>query len=319
MQPIDRRAFLRSSATAAGTLGLPSLLAPFFAAQDPQPARTPPPEPPRIVTLRAAHERARRDGKPLLVFVVPGNVVMSRVRGTQLGALLNHADGATLQELALCTLACASMRDVQQVLGKSAVTITNEPMMLLVDAAEPKSPDAVSVQRLECQLPRFAILSADADPAAEKAALRDAQRTVTETLTRSLHPDTDGLVALAARVRAALTKEQAAAIDGWLSGGEVPPDDLLVRAAAIVRAAAQNQAEDARSATLARLEAAVRKVVVGHRIAGSHWASSNGCSERIEDPLPGLSGVEHAWSGAACGIGHVPELATRYLTFLTGS
>lgn len=59
----------------------------------------------------------------------------------------------------------------------------------------------------------------------------------------------------------------------------------------------------------------VRGRLVRGRIPGSYWASSMGCGVTIEDPPP-----ERPYSGPmmACGIGHVPPMGGRFLSFYVG-
>jgi len=323
MQPIDRRTFVRSSFTAAGLFSLPSLLDAFFAPQDPQPAQTPAQEPPRLVALRAALQRATAEGKPLLLFVVPADANVAWARGQSFGALLNHGGELALQELALCTLACASVADLRAVFG-TAVQVSGEPLLLLVDVT-PRTGDAAPRARaIDCELPKLPEGAARFGPpegtsyedwlAAEKKALLDGNAAIVAELHKVLHAGGDSLTQLAARAQATLTVEQSTALDSWFAGGAAPSDELIARATAIVRVAAGKRPDAERTATLAALQAAIGKVIVGRSVAGAQWARSAGCGESIEDLAPGEVPL-----AVACGMGHVPELAQRYLKFLTGS
>ena len=61
------------------------------------------------------------------------------------------------------------------------------------------------------------------------------------------------------------------------------------------------------------LGAAARRELLQKRLPGSAWAESRGCGIRIESPEPG----ESSGAGFACGAGHVPERAQRFLYFFT--
>ena len=93
---MNRRRFLIASGNGLALTAAPSFLSCFFSrTRDPR------------IDSRTAVERARQDGKPLLVFVVPSQLGKSHERGIEFGRLLDHATDLALADLALCAVTCA--------------------------------------------------------------------------------------------------------------------------------------------------------------------------------------------------------------------
>jgi hypothetical protein len=326
MQPIDRRALVRAAAaTAAGAFALPEVLRAFAVRQDPQPGgqQGGRKEPSRAEQVAAAVTRSKAEGKPLLVFVVPARQEDQGARQLRLGAFLNHGGSNALLEVALCVPVCTSVDDLKAHLGGKEIggkEIAGEPLMLLVDFAAGEAPVVVAIDPKFDEPPsrRSKQLPAEEFLAADKKAIEAGIEATTAELHKALHVGGDSLTRLAQRVRDRLADQEQRKLDAWFAaspaGGAVPADELLVRAAAVVRVAAGKQPDAQRAATTAVLLAAIDRALVHKRIAGSRWATSTGCGERIEDPEPGEPGLD-----VACGMGHVPELSRRFLDFLTGS
>ena len=317
MQPIDRRALVRAAAAAAaGAFALPEVLRAFAEGQDPQPGGQQAggnKQPSRAEQVAAAVARSKAEDKPLLVFVVPARQPERWERELRLGAFLNHGGSSALLEVALCVPVCAGVDDLKPHLGGKE--IAGEPLMLLVDfaaeapvvvAVDPKVDEPPSWRRNQLPYEQFV--------AAEKKAIETGIEATTAELHKALHVGGDSLTRLAQRVSDRLADQEQRKLDAWFAGGAVPADELLVRAAAVVRVAAGRQPDAQRAATTAVLLAAIDRALINTRIAGSRWATSTGCGERIEDPAPGEPGLD-----VACGMGHVPELSRRFLDFLTGS
>jgi len=317
MQPIDRRALVRAAATtAAGVFALPEVLRAFAVRQDPQPngQQGGPKEPSRAEQVAAAVARCKAEGRPLLVFVVPARQGDHGARQLRLGAFLNHGGSNALLEVALCLPVCASVDDLKAHLcGKE---IAGEPLMLLVDFAAGAAPVVVAVDPKVDEPPpwRSNQLPYEQFLAAEKKAIEAGIEATTAELHKALHVGGDSLTRLSQRVRDRLADQEQRKLDAWFAGGAVPGDELLVRAAAVVRVAAGKQPDAQRAATTAVLLAAIDRALVHKRIAGSRWATSTGCGERIEDPERGEPALT-----VACGMGHVPEASQRFLDFLTGA
>jgi hypothetical protein len=320
MQPIDRRALVRAAtAAAAGAFALPEVLRAFAEGQDPQPGGQQAggnKQPSRAEQVAAAVARSKAEGKPLLVFLVPARQPERWERELRLGAFLNHGGSSALLEVALCVPVCAGVDDLKPHLGEKA--IAGEPLMLLVDFAAGALP-VVSIEPKIDAPPQWETshLHYDEFLAAEKKAIEAGIEATTAELHKALHAGDDSLARLAQRVRDRLADQEQRKLDAWFArpdGGAVPADEMLVRAAAVVRVAAGTQPDAQRAATTAVLLAAIDRALIHKRIAGSRWATSGGCGERIEDPEPG-----EKVSIFRCGMGYVPELSHRFLDFLTGA
>jgi hypothetical protein len=317
MQPIDRRALVRAAAAAAaGAFALPEVLNAFPRAQDPQPGGK---QPSRAEQVAAAVARSRAEGKPLLVLVVPARQEDHGPRELRLGAFLNHGGSNALLEVALCVPVCASVDDLKQHLASGdlgSAAVAGEPLMLLVDLDAGKAPVVAAIDPKVDEPPQWrgSKLPLEELATAEKKAIEGGIEATTAELHKALHIGGDSLTRLSQRVRDRLADQDQRKLDAWFAGGAVPADELLVRAAAVVRVAAGRQPDAQRAATTAVLLAAIDRALIHKRIAGSRWATSQGCGEKIEDPEAGEPAL-----AVACGMGHVPELSRRFLDFLTGS
>ena len=313
MQPIDRRALVRAAAAAAASaFALPEVLKAFPRGQDPQQGGK---QPSRAEQVAAAVARSKAEGKPLLVFVVPARQAEDRwPRELRLGAFLNHGGSNALLEVALCVPVCASVADLKGCLGGAEVA--GEPLMLLVDFAAGKAPVVAAIDPKVDEPPLWRGSRSPHEElvVAETKVIEAGIEATTAELHKALHMGGDSLTRLAQRVRDTLADQDQRKLDAWFAGGAVPTDELLVRAAAVVRVAAGRQPDAQRAATTAVLLAAIDRVLIHKRIAGSRWATSDGCGLKIEDPE-----ADQALLGVACGMGHVPELSRRFLDFLTGS
>jgi hypothetical protein len=330
MPPIDRRALVRAAAAAAGAFALPEILQAFARAQDPQPGGTQPSgkQLSRAEQVAAAVARSKAEGKPLLVFVIPARRQDQWLRQLRLSAFLNHGGSNALLEVALCVPVCARVDELKAHLGGKEFggkEIAGEPMMLLFDFAGVAAPVVLAIDPKVDELPQFVQTKQTYEEflGAEKKAVEAGIESTTAELHKalhvSLHGGGDSLTRLSQRVRDRLAEQEQQKLDAWLAarpeGGAVPGDEVLVRAAAIVRVAAGKQPDAQRAATTAVLLGAIDRALVHKRVAGSRWASATGCGEVIEDPEPG----EAARYAPACGMGHVPQLSERFLDFLTGS
>jgi hypothetical protein len=319
MQPIDRRALVRAAAVAAaGAFAFPAVLRAFAREQGPDPQPGGNRQPSRAEQVAAAVARSKSEGKPLLVFVVPARQEEQWPRALRFGAFLNHGGANSLLEVALCVPVCAGVDDLKAHLGGKEVT--GEPMMLLVDFAAGAAAVVVAVDPKVDEPPQWGADKQTYEEfvAAEKKVIERANEATTAELHKALHVGGDSLMRLSQRVRDRLADQEQQKLDAWLSaridGGAVPQDELLLRAAAVVRVAAGRQPDAQRAATTAVLLAAIDRALIHRRIAGSRWATSSGCGERMEDPEPGEPVL-----AMKCGMGHVPEMSRRFLRFLTNS
>ena len=83
-----------------------------------------------------------------------------------------------------------------------------------------------------------------------------------------------------------------------------------MRGTAIVRRALGDLPATERQIRRERLCAAVRSEVILRQVAGSRWRRGGNCSGDYEHPTKEEAGVI-----VACGMGMVPPLSERFLTF----
>jgi hypothetical protein len=292
MSTFDRRSlFAAAAAAAVGAVRTPDWLRRAFAIQDPVSEW-------RTKQLRAAVAKAKDEGKPLLVFVVPPPKVPNdcRLRGMWLGAWLFHATPIALHGVAMCTLACATIEELQQVTG--AKRPDTDPTMLLVDVSHVGEPSAPA-PKVTAMLVELGPIrggrnnSPEADEAGKKSMEAGFEK-LTMALQDGLNRHGVAVARLATDVTARLSAAQRGQLRDWLAGGAAPSDELIVRAAAEVRRGAAELADGKRALVLERLTQAVTKEVVRKDVAGATWQS---------DSCP------------PCGMAAVPPLCERFLDF----
>jgi hypothetical protein len=295
---VKRRAFLRAGAAGlAVAASWPSWLRAAFAQSGPQ--AVPEDVADHLVAVSQGFRRAQRNGKPLLVLIIPAANEEKWQRGSAFGELLNHGGQAVMQDLALVELVCAPMEAVRALVPQ-APALPADPLMVLVET------DAIPacVQVLDARL------ASDPEPfrGGDEEGPIDAR---IATLSRLIHgavlPDSQTLERRAAQARNRLGAATIAEIDQALATGSLTPA-LADRAGAHILAT-----EMARNGAVAAWH---RAIVAGasariqqRRIPGSHWASASGCGTDIEE-----------WTrddnrGYACGMGHVPPRSARFLHF----
>lgn len=324
MTSIDRRSFLAHSFAAAGALSLPNWLAKALQPQDPVSDW-------RTEQLRAAMATAKAHGKPLLVLVAPTEGELWEA-GNWFGSWLTHGGSMALQELALCTIACASLAEVAKVTGAKGDAIAPLPAvaMLLIDVTAVGDVDAPApkVTRIEPKLVPIDYSGGARGGAPDEvvAKQREQRQAGIDLLTKDLHDGMNrhgaNLVGLAAAMRAKLTEVQLAALATWVADGKLADAAgaagaradaaLLVRATAEVRRAIADLPAEQRTLRSAALTAAITTEVVGKQLPGSRWQRPDGCGGEFEAPTE----EEKKMSGMlACGMGMVSPLCERFLTF----
>jgi len=280
--------------------------------------------------LREAAAKAKRQGKPLLVFVVPGAGERAQAeiyaRSHWLGAFLTHGGPTALLEVALCVPACATIDEMRAVTG--AAPIEGTPLMLLVDthdldAAGRQAADAPppKVTRLDLDLgsPVLAGKGRSYEPediAENKRHIEAGLERLTTELHKTVHQHGLSLAALAAAATGSLGDGEDEALTAWLATGKGATDELLVRAAAVVRHRIAALQGAARTEAQQRLVEAIEREVVHRPVAGARWYTAGGCGSRPEQPTP-----QEQKDGPmiACGMGVVPAYCERFLWFYTGS
>lgn len=319
MTIFDRRRFFSAAMAAAGFTATRSWCTAWFLPQDPDGTA-------RERQLRAAVAKARAEGKPLLVFVVPGDGTgedraaqnEAALRGRWFGAFLNHGGSRALTELALCVPACGRIDEVRRVTGAKA--IDGAPLLLLVDATGIGVEDAAppKVTRLDLDLGSpFGQhgRSEDYDPAADERRVEAGIEKLTKGLHQIVHQHGDSMAAMAAAVTSRLSSAQAQTLAAWFGGGAAPPDELLVRCAAEVRRAIADQTDERRAALQQSLVDAVEREIVHKPVPGARWYTSGGCGSEPEEKT-----AEEKQNGRmiACGMGMVPTHCERFLQLFTG-
>lgn len=306
---IDRREFVVRSSWAAGLAFVPDWVAGAFgvSSQDPEKKRLD-----RAAQLRAARQRAVACGKPLLVLVVPREERQCQDRGQRFGALLNHGGRDVLLDLALCEPACATVAEVQTEFG--SVEIEGEPVMLVLEPA--RSTEGVTASWSVTAIAPELATEPKLDEAesyetylrADKQYQLDCNAKLAAGLRAAVAETRGALAERADRERMTLAASEHSALDQFFAAPDLPlDDDLLVRAAAVVRMAAEAPRRPGdRERLLKFLVAASRRTFVDQRIAGSKWARSLGCGTTIEGDKQGGMAI-------ACGMGHVPEMCQRFL------
>lgn len=309
----DRREFFTAAMAAAGFAATSSWCTRWFGPQDPQDTA-------RERQLRAAAARAKAQGKPLLVFVVPGESEGNELylRGRWFGAFLTHGGPTALLEVALCVPACATVDEVRKVTGAAAIDGT--PLLLVVDVSEcgVEGAAAPRVTRLDLDLgqpvlPGKGRSFEPADVAANKKHIVDGLERLTTELHKTVHQHGQSLAALATAVAARLGDDERAALTAWVRSGTGVTDELLVRATAELRRQIGETPDDVRTAAQERLVAAIERHVVRKPLPGGRWYASGGCGATPEQP----TAEEQKGPQVACGMGMVPEYCERFLGFYT--
>lgn len=311
----DRREFLFSALFAGGAVALPEWLSRWFG-QDPANTQGTQAAEQRERVLRAAVQKAKDHGKPLLVFVLPAESATGERwhRSQWFGAFLNHGGSLALLEVALCVPVCATLADVRTVTG--AASIEGDQLLLVVDVAEVGVPDAPAAKVTPLVLDLGDPCRLPGDPPYSETWLADVEARITaglEKLTaelhRTIHLHGDSMAKLVEAARAHMNDEQRAAVAAFVAGGKAPDDDLLVRAAAEIRGSTAGLTDAARKRLLDTLCKAVERTLVLRRVPGGLWRRSKGCGSATEDE----NGKAVEVAGVACGMGNVPRMCERFL------
>lgn len=298
---MDRRRFLRSAGLGIAATGFalssswPRFLTRAFGDEG-SGAEAGPRE--RTVELAEAVARARRDGKPVLVLVVPADENDRYARGRVLGELINHGGAGVLDDLLVCELACATLAEAQRLLP---MDVKGDPAMLLVDL-DVEGGEFLPATSIDLPVgPGWTRGEAEDEPtirariAAGAAALHAAVAPSPRTL---------GLRAL--RNRAALSAVERDFLRDGLAGLVSIGPELARRGAAVLVVDGADAAPEPRARARAALDEAAASAIVRARPAGAQWGRTAGCGVTIEGEPP---------AGVRCGMGRVPALSQRFLHF----
>lgn len=328
MPPLDRRTFFSHSlAAASGLVAAPTWLVRAFrleegVTQDPQPGAVDDPVAKwRKEQLAAALATAKAHGKPLLVLVVPDELSKVYEAGTWFGSWLTHGDAQSRLALGLCTLACARVGEVAEVVGVRGEVVaptTKLVTMLWIDVAPAKdAAEPPRATRMEQNLPQvpnpneivlFNQKRKDPEPVRRKGL-----QLMTESLMAGFARHGATIEDLAASSLATLDEVQRKALADWFArGGSVQPE-LLVRGLALLRQHLGSIPEAERVGRLDQLTKAVDAVVTRRPLAGALWMRMSTCGAWFETGTGDEE--ETALLVHPCGGGIVPPLCERFLSF----
>jgi hypothetical protein len=221
-------------------------------------------------------------------------------RGTLLGGLLNHGGDEALADLALVDVACLPVDALAKRTGRPVegapllALVEPEPTGVRVTPVDPVLPPAVDGMRGEFD---------EADRVA-----RERVDALAAALHAVLAPDVATIERRAAAAERAIDADDLALVRDALAKERTPSPLLVHRAAALVRLEAERDPER-REVLVAALAETARGRLVTKPPPGARWAQSHGCGTFVEGqprdtPMP------------ACGMGMVPEVSRRFLTFL---
>lgn len=226
------------------------------------------------------------------------------------GSWLNHASPLGLAELSLVEVVCVTEAALARAFPELRKSPDGEPLMWLLET-----------DCTDCEAPAATALNASIEPTpglfdgtpAERRLVVQANRLRIEALLRAhLAPHPSQLVARSRQALEALSREERAQLEATLEDGGTPPPALADRGAALVLAAAlrhgnEPERNDALFGVLAR---AARERLLKGPPDGARWAKNTGCGTSIEGGDPTGEAMM-----IACGMGHVPKEARRFLYF----
>jgi hypothetical protein len=257
-------------------------------------------KPPR--STRAALERARRRGRPLLVIVVPDERQAQSDRGDTWGVYLNYADAEGLADLALCDVWCASAFDVRAAVP--GVTGVDETTLAVLVETDGSAPGVVPMAAPPLWGSSGLSLQSDEEllhmMQAHNAWMREHLRAV-------IAPDAAVLTRRAAANRASRSDHDWRALG--VSFDETAPASaaLALHAPAFVRLRAERAAAE-RTQCLSLL---ADEAVVHLRAKPpppARWARSEPCGAHIE-------GENSEGLNVPCGTAFTPVYSSRFLVF----
>ena len=269
----------------------------------------------RIKQLNEAIARAQKEGKPLLLFVVPEDMQGMWQRGRWLGAFLNHASAVTKMEVALSVIACGKLSELKKLTGAKC---QGKPVMVLVDLREGRrAGEQPKVTPIDVELGNLGVPPVAGEKWQDK--IKREQQYIEgrldllgNELLKAMHRHGSNLSTAAATSMRHLGDSDTLALTTWFAGGEKPGDALLVRASAEVRRVAVTKGGAERKAMLQQLVAAFDRHVVKQPVAGSRWMIPGGCGAQPEHQT---EDEKKNSLRIACGMAHTPTMCERFLSF----
>lgn len=319
MTAFDRRRLFSLGAATAGAAAVPGWLARWFAPaesissrQDPQKAA----DEARVKQLANAIERAQKEGKPLVLFVVPEDLRQGGwQRGRWFGAFLNHAPAFAKMEMAMTVLACAKASELKKLTGAE---VTGKPQLVVVDVVEGRRARKPSrVTPVEIELGNLGLPSRPEEKwqdrlEREKKYIQERVDALGAELIKAMHRQGHNVASVAKRSMRSVKEKDKVALETWFAGGKKPGDAIVVQAAAEVRRVAAGKEGVARKAMLRDLVKAFERHVVKQPVAGARWMIPGGCGA---EPETKTKEEKENHLRIACGMAHTPQLCERFLSF----
>lgn len=327
---MKRRAFLDAAAKAGIAAAVTAATWPQFIREAfaDEPALEPP-EPPaprkpdaktvaeeekreRLAVLSDGYRRAQKAGKPLLVIIIPDDRSKRWQRGEYFGSYINHGTSEQIFALSLCEVICSGMSELRQMVPTVGL---GEPLAVLVETDRVPA----TVRRLEARLPDLRH-----DPDSRPRSVEDYQareRRETEEVDTRIAL-LSKLVHDAVAANPGMLQQRASQLKSVVSAATLAPIEATLRdkgklteadadrGAAIVALFAQQADKATRGELHKTLARSVEQRLRKQRVPGSHWAHQSGCGTTVE-------GVKDHGPMIACGMGHVPEKANRFLYFFS--
>ena len=314
---MQRREFLSMAGLLGLTAGMQPMLAPFARLLDPQDAGAPG-DADALDVVSDALVSARRQGKPVLVFVIPARVETQEeraevwTRGRTLGAWLNHGAESQVVDLALCVVVCASMPELAA--HVPGLSTAREPWMVLVetDGAEP------GTRFIDGELPplpeSWGLGFGGKSFKEHEAEMVTAVKARTAALHALFRDGLYGNRSLEARARwagTALTPEELERLGQERLDVRTLPLGLKERGAALLRLRGERGTPNDVDAVNEVLGLVAHARLREQAPAGSYWATSGGCGMHIEnDP-------RESRGAFGCGMGRTPSISRRFLYLFT--
>lgn len=294
---MDRRKFLRGSLLTL--VAAPAWLSCAF-----QKGGTVDPENPDEIPANIvgrAYLQAQKQGKPLLVIVVPTNANQKYQRGHAFGEYLNHG-GFARWPLATCEMLCANTAELS-----TLVSVTQEPLMYLLE----DDGGTIKATALDASLPDLSYGRGDWNE--EPKEINQRISVISQLVHQHLAKDEAMLKARAQKAKKAFG-EEANDIEAQLQAGKKPTPAAAERFAVLVAGAAAEANSTQNKELLGLLEAVAAEKFASKRINGSRWANASGCGTHYEDATPEELEREGMMD---CGMGFVPTKSSRFLSFYT--
>jgi hypothetical protein len=244
-----RRGFLKGALGIAALAAAPMLIRRAFAdGSCPTPNNSGKGTADNLGALTDALKRAQRNGKHLLVFIIPAEDGIKYDRGSAFGAWLNHGTPKQIAPLARCEVVCATMADVKRLVPSVQ---GKEPLMVAIWP----SGDQMLPIVLDAELPL-------APRGKNFGDWKEVEKRDNE-----------------------MVEKRIAVLAGLIRNLWKDPFNIDANADALAKE--------------------VKVKYVEQRVPGSRWGHASGCGTTVEG--------EEDEMRVACGMGHVPAKASRFL------